>query len=300
MDTNFSCVLCNSNKGKKIPFGYKFKDRFIWGVKCNNCGLITIHPQPNQDEITEMYSEEYFTVADKQTHHGENDYITSTINADFSENIKFFKKYVNGGNFLEIGCATGAMLYQLQQNGFNVTGVEISEFAAKTGKEKYGINIINSSFSSELIKNELTTNYFDVIYMGDVLEHIANPLEALQNMNLLLKKGGYLFVDVPSTLNLISSRLAFMFYRVSDKNKIMNLPPYHLTEFFPGSLKKILLKSGYDNITIIQKTKHPKTIPLRHSFLENATKLLLQYPNYYLTEYFGILGDRLTGIAMKK
>jgi 2-polyprenyl-3-methyl-5-hydroxy-6-metoxy-1,4-benzoquinol methylase len=299
MDFDYTCVLCNGKKGKKIPFGYAFKDRELWGIKCNSCGLITIQPQPSADEITEMYAEQYFTVADKKTHHGEQDYISATAHVDHSEIIGFFRNYVKKGNFLEIGCATGSLLVQLRDSGFNVTGVEISEFAAKTGREKYGLEIINSSFTNELIGKELPLNHFDAIYLGDVLEHFTNPIEALENMNKILKKGGYVFVDVPSTLNLISSRLAFFYYRLSGKKMTMTLPPYHLTEFFPASLRKAFKRTGFDTTIIKQQCKHPKTIPLRHSFIENTAKLLMQYPNYFLTRYFGILGDRMTGIGRK-
>jgi len=299
METNNVCVLCGGQKGKKIPFAYAYKNRELRAVKCSFCKLITIQPQPSADEITEMYAEQYFTLADKSLLHGEQDYLTATANADHSEKINFFRQYVKTGNFLEIGCATGSLLLQLRDSGFNVCGIEISEFAAKTGKEKYGLDIINSAFSSDLIGKQLALNYFDAIYLGDVLEHFTNPVEALENINKLLKKGGYVFAEVPSTLNLISSRLAFLYYRISGKKMTMTLPPYHLTEFFPGSLRKAFKRAGFEKSIIKQQCKHPKTIPLRHSFIENTAKLLMQYPNYYLTKYFGILGDRMTGIARK-
>lgn len=299
MNFDYKCALCGSKQGKKIPFGYAYKNRELTGLKCSSCGLVTIQPQPSADEITEMYAEQYFTTADKKTHHGEKDYISATAHADHSESIRFFKEYVKEGNFLEIGCATGSLLVQLRDKGFNVTGVEISEFAAKTGREKYGLEIINSSFTNELIGNELPLNHFDAIYLGDVLEHFTNPIEALENIYKILKKGGYVFADVPSSLNLISSRLAFVYYRLSGNKMTMTLPPYHLTEFFPASLRKAFKRAGFEKIIIKQQTKHPKTIPLRHSFIENAAKLILQYPNYFLTKYFGILGDRMTGIARK-
>lgn len=299
MDFEYTCVLCENNNGNKIPFGYAFKNRELWGIKCTKCGLITIQPQPSADEITEMYAEQYFTIADKKTHHGEHDYITSTAQADYSPIINSFKKYVSQGNFLEIGCATGSLLVQLRNSGFNVTGIEISEFAANTAREKHGLNIINASFNSQLIGNQLPLNHFDAIYLGDVLEHFTNPIEALEDMHKILKKGGYVFAEVPTTLNLISSRLAFVYYRLSGKKMTMTLPPYHLTEFFPASLRKSFKRAGFEKSIIKQYCKHPKTIPLRHSFIENAAKLMLQYPNYFLTKYFGILGDRMTGIAKK-
>jgi len=294
-----NCILCGNDKGVKIPFGYFFKNNYLWGIKCNKCGLITIQPQPGPEEIFEMYSEDYFTVSDKQKFHGNYGYISNTENVDYTKSINFFKKFAKSGNFLEIGCATGNMLLQMQQNGFDVTGIEISPFAAKFGKEKYNLNIINRTFNNELVGGILPYDHYDLVYLGDVLEHFINPIESLDNINKILKKGGYVIVEVPSTLNLISSHLALAIYKIFRKNIIMKLPPYHLIEFFPSSLKKAFIATNYQNIIINQTCKHPSTITLRHNKFENAIKFTLQYPNFLFTRLFDRFGDRITGIAQK-
>lgn len=299
MENNYHCVLCNGSKFRKIPFRYAFKGRFLDGQKCLSCGLISILPRPTDDEITEMYSDNYFTVADNKTHHTNTDYISDIENIDYSENAKSIKRIVPGGKILEIGCAAGKLLKALENEGFNVTGVELSTFAADYGRKKFGINIINKPFDEKLLGNELIENTYDAIMMGDVLEHFTNPAEAVNLSCRLLKKGGKLIAHVPGTLNLISSHMAFAFYRLSGKQKTMTIPPYHLTEFSPKTLKRMFLDKGFASVQIIQKTKHPRTIPLRHSKIENFVKLTTQYPNYYLTKYFGIYGDRITGIGTK-
>jgi SAM-dependent methyltransferase len=293
------CCLCGGASFKIIPFRYSFKGRFLNGQKCKCCGLISIFPRPAEFEIEEMYSDDYFTVADKNTHHGTNDYISDIAKVDYAENALNMQRLLKGGNFLEVGCAAGSFLNALKNIGFNVTGVELSTFAANYGKEKYGINIINKPFDEALLGAELKENSFDAILMGDVLEHFTNPFKAMELSCRLLRKGGRLIVNVPGTLNLISSRMAFVYYRLTGSQKTMSIPPYHLTEFFPGTLKKMYLKAGFSTVEIIQKTKHPKTIPLRHSKMENFIKLSTQYPNYYLTRFFGIYGDRITGIGSK-
>lgn len=293
------CTLCNGNSFRKIPFRYAFKGKFLDARKCKNCGLISIFPRPTADEIMDMYSDEYFTVADNKTHHGNTDYISDIQKIDYSPNVASLKNIVTGGNFLEIGCATGTLLSAMKNEGFDVTGIELSAFAAEYGRKNYAINIINKPFENNLLDNDLKENSFDGILMGDVLEHFADPYASMQLAFRLLKKNGKLIAHVPGTLNLISSRMAFAYYRLAGTQKTMTIPPYHLTEFSPGTLRKMFFKSGFEKVQIIQKTKHPKTIPLRHSKIENFVKLSTQYPNYYLTKFFGILGDRITGIGTK-
>ncbi len=298
-NTTNKCCLCDGTSFKKIPFRYAFKGRFLDGQKCSSCGLISIFPRPSDDEIEEMYSDDYFTVADKNTHHAKTDYISDIQKVDYTDQIKYIRQFAQTGNFLEVGCAAGSFLNQLRNNGFNVTGVELSTFAAEYGKKNYGIDIINKPFDDVLLGKELQENGFDIIMMGDVLEHFTDPAKAMELSCKLLKKGGKLITHVPGTLNLISSRLAFAWYRLSGKQKTMNIPPYHLTEFFPGTLRKMFLKTGFASAEIIQKTKHPRTIPLRHSKIENFVKLTTQYPNFFITKIFGIYGDRITGIGTK-
>jgi 2-polyprenyl-3-methyl-5-hydroxy-6-metoxy-1,4-benzoquinol methylase len=298
-ETKNICTLCNGDSFRRIPFRYSFNGKFLYAMKCRCCGLISIFPRPTAEEITAMYSDEYFTVADKKTHHGNTDYISDIQKIDFSPNVAALKKIVPNGNFLEIGCATGSLLNAMKKEGFNVTGIELSAFAAEYGRKNYDINIINKPFENNLLDNDLKENSFDGIFMGDVLEHFTDPFASVQLAYRLLKKDGKLIANVPGTLNLISSRMAFAYYRLAGTQKTMTIPPYHLTEFSPATLRKMFFKSGFSKVHINQKTKHPKTIPLRHSKIENFVKLTTQYPNYYLTKFFGILGDRITGIGTK-
>jgi 2-polyprenyl-3-methyl-5-hydroxy-6-metoxy-1,4-benzoquinol methylase len=299
MPVNSVCNLCGNTYAKPIPFRYLFKGRYLDAVKCTKCSLISIYPQPTPQEIAEMYSDDYFTVADNKTHHGDNAYIESIKKTDYSVTIKFIRNQVKSGNILDIGCATGKLLNELKKVGYKVTGIELSKFAAEYGRKEYGINIINKPYDNLLLGNDLKENSMDCIYMGDVLEHFTNPSEAMKLSVKILKKGGILITHVPGTLNLISSRLAFIFYRLTGAQKTMTLPPFHLTEFSPGTLKKMFLMNGFSKVQIIQQAKHPNTIPLRHSKIENFIKLSLQYPNYFLTKYVGIYGDRITGIGTK-
>lgn len=298
-ENKFHCCLCNSNKGKNIPFRYIFKGRYLNGVKCSNCNLISIFPHPTDSEINEMYSEEYYTGDDTQTHHGSVDYFSATKNIDYSTQINLIKSFKPSGHILEVGCATGSLLNSLRKTGYQVTGIEISEFSSDWGRKNFNIDILTSPFDETVFEKGFKENTFDIILMGDVLEHFKNPMEAVKVAYKLLRKDGVLIAHVPSTLNLISSRLAFIYYRLTGKQMTMKIAPFHLTEFSPDTLRRIYKENGLRDIKIIQRTKHPRTISLRHSWLINTSKLLMQYPNYYLTKLFGIFGDRITGVGYK-
>lgn len=291
--SNFECNLCKCKSGKTIPFRYKFKEKFLWGVKCDACELISIWPRPSNEEITEMYASDYFTGSDNQTHHMDVAYVDLLASDDYSEGIKEIQKFTANGNILDIGCATGNFLHALKKNGYTVKGIELSEYASEYGKKNFGIDIINKPYDFNLLNHELLENHFDVILMGDVLEHFTNPTEAIELTHKILKPGGVAVIQLPGTLNLISSKIAFFIYRMIGSQKTMLIPPYHLTEFNAKTARRMFEKCGFNNIKIKQDIKHPSTITLRGNFLENSFKYIFQFLNYYLTKWFQVEGDRI-------
>ncbi|MFI5221766.1 MAG: class I SAM-dependent methyltransferase [Bacteroidia bacterium] len=299
MTADFVCNLCGNKTGHTIPFRYAFKDRFLDGVKCDSCELISIWPRPADKEIEEMYAEDYFTGTDKSTHHMEVDYLKILNAGDYSEGVEQIKKYCPKGNVIEIGCATGNFLYALKNSGFTVKGVELSSFAVEYAAKNFGIPIINKSFDEKLLGTELFENEFDVLVMSDVLEHFTDPTGSCQLVHKILKPGGVALIQVPGTLNLLSSRIAFLIFNLFGMKKTMTIPPYHLTEFTEKTIRRMLRESGFKKIIIEQHIKHPSTITLRGSAVENFAKKYFQYINFYLTKWFGIMGDRIHVEAYK-
>jgi len=297
---DFECNLCGHTAGHTIPFRYRFKNRYLWAVKCDQCSLISIWPRPTDIEIDEMYSADYFTGADKETHHMETDYLQILEAGDYQEGVKEMKsKYAAGASILEIGCATGNFLYALQRAGYSVKGIELSSFAVDYARKNFNLTLINRPFDETLLNTEISENEFDAVLMGDVLEHFTNPTAAMKLVHRILKPGGAAYIQVPGTLNLLSSKMALRAYSILGTQKTMTIPPYHLTEFSAATIHKMCRQAGFSRVVIEQHIKHPSTIPLRGKWYENAIKKWLQYPNYYLTKWFGIAGDRIHVSAYK-
>ena len=299
MSEDFRCNLCDSSKAHPIPFRYLFKNRYLQLLECDACGLRSIWPRPSDDEITEMYAADYFTGSDKETHHMEEEYVKILSAVDYTEGIADMKKRISFGSVLEIGCATGNFLHALKQHGFQVKGIELSAFAVNYAKEHFGLSLINQPFDDQLLNKDIHENEFDVIIMGDVLEHFTNPTAAMKLAQKILKPGGVLLIQVPGSLNLLSSKMAFTIYKLLGAQKTMTIPPYHLTEFTEKSIRSMCQTSGFSKTNISHHIKPPHTIPLRGTFIENFVKKSMQYPNYYLTKWFGMAGDRIHVEAYK-
>lgn len=77
------------------------------------------------------------------------------------------------------------------------------------------------------------------------------------------------------------------------------MPPYHLFEYRPSSVQRLLYNQGFSKIKLKPVIMRPGEIGLRSSFVQNAAKYIFQCLNYPLTKITGRFGDRLTIIAVK-
>jgi len=147
---------------------------------------------------------------------------------------------IQPGKLLDVGCSTGRLIYHLKNIGWQVTGIEVDPFAADIAK-KNNLDVR----TGELKEGQYQKSSFDVILMGDVIEHVRSPRQLLTLSYDLLREDGVLFINTPNAQSgfAISSLLL---------SKLLNFPwphseaPYHLYEFTPKTLLQILSSIDYE------------------------------------------------------
>jgi SAM-dependent methyltransferase len=90
-----------------------------------------------------------------------------------------------GGRMLEVGSYTGMFLKIARERGFDVLGVEPSVWAGSYARQTLQIPTITGSAESVP-----TDRPFDVVCSWDVLEHVADPMAQLKQINQRLVPGG--------------------------------------------------------------------------------------------------------------
>ena len=112
--------------------------------------------------------------------------------------------FPNTGSFLEVGCAGAYVLKALADANpeMHVTGADIFTEGLKEAKYRMGdraafiqTNATELSYSEE----------FDVIGAFDVIEHITDDVDALQEIHKALKPGGGVMITVPRHMFLWSA-----------------------------------------------------------------------------------------------
>jgi O-antigen biosynthesis protein len=109
---------------------------------------------------------------------------------------------------LDVGTATGYLAETLKKRGCEITGIEIDPDAARLA-ERHCQKVIVGDVETLDLREELETEYFDVIVLGDVLEHLKEPLRSLKRLKAFLKSGGYVVASIPNVAH-GSVRLALM------------------------------------------------------------------------------------------
>jgi 2-polyprenyl-3-methyl-5-hydroxy-6-metoxy-1,4-benzoquinol methylase len=135
-----NCNLCNSNE-------YKFF-REIDGyhlVKCRNCGLVYLNPRPSQQEIKEKYSVEYHIkrLLSKEPETAKE--IEGEINKNIGRAEEIVSQFDNKGKLLDIGCGAGFFIACLRRYGWDVKGIDVSEWAAEFAREKLKLNVFTGT-----------------------------------------------------------------------------------------------------------------------------------------------------------
>ena len=157
---------------------------------------------------------------------------------------------------LDIGCGTGVFLDEAVQFGWEVEGLEVSEYAANVARRR------NLRVQSGAIE---TANFaaasYDCITLWDVIEHLRDPAGVLASAAAALRPGGVLALstgDLNATVARLSGRRWHLFTL-----------PEHLFFFTTASLRALLARVG---LTVARVTREVYWAPLGY-LVERLAKM---------------------------
>lgn len=192
---NKKCPWCDSEKTQMHLW---VKDYFLTREafeihECLKCGLLFTEPRPDSNHIGKYYqSEEYYSHQENKSGFIPKIY-ESVKKVNLKHKRKLASKGMKVGTMLEIGCGAGDFLHEMEQKGWNCTGIEPSKEAKAIAKNRVKANILNPEDLATL-KDES----FDLITMWHVLEHVDNLKDEVRHLQRLLKKGGRLVLALPN------------------------------------------------------------------------------------------------------
>lgn len=112
-----------------------------------------------------------------------------------------------GKSLLDIGCGVGTIGLRLKDKGFDYTGLDFSEVGVGLAKLK-GLNAFVSDIDADGIK--FPDASFDVVWAGDILEHVFDPIGMLSHVARVLKPDGCLLLTAPNDFYLAARISIFL------------------------------------------------------------------------------------------
>ncbi|WP_439506601.1 class I SAM-dependent methyltransferase [Sediminibacterium sp.] len=235
----YTCPSCNSDK---IQYKLTAKDHTvskenfdIW--HCSQCDLQFTQDVPTIDQIGPYYHSENY-ISHSNTKKGFINQLYHIVrNYTLGSKARLVKRYTgkSTGRLLDIGAGVGAFAATMKAQGWDTTALEPDSSARAEAKNQYGIDL--------LLPNELYSfepEYFDVITLWHVLEHVHDLQGYWKIFNQILPVGGKLVIAVPNYTS-VDARYYGAFWAAYDV-------PRHLYHFSPASIAQLAGIHGFNVI----------------------------------------------------
>lgn len=223
------CIICLQKTSYLISkFGYPL-------TQCASCGLITMDPQPTSADLHSIYSNE----TGYHTHFSQSYIDAQTVK--FRERIHTTQEILNRKDIscFDVGAANGLFLDTAKKLGCSSTsGVEMNP-ANATICQNNGHRVSQESIDDYIFKQK-----YDMIHLGDVLEHMINPKSVITKLTDALSENGIIIIALPDASGLFQ-KISLQLAQLLTIDWPHPLPPAHTFQFNHYNLNLLLEKNGF-------------------------------------------------------
>lgn len=197
-------------------------------AKCADCNAVFALTQELDSDIERLYCEAK----------------DSLYLSQIEERSKTFKKIVShlknllpeNARILDVGCSYGLFLKLASRAGMEAYGVELNNEAVRYAREILGLNVL----CSDLKEADFPDGYFDVITAIELIEHVCDLKDLINNLYRLLKPQGKLYLVTPDISSLSARLLGYGWW---------SYRRMHLNYFSKESLSDFLNRNGFSTLS---------------------------------------------------
>ena len=189
------CNTCGSANFRSLFSKKSSLNELYHIVKCRECGLVQVNPQPSPEETARYYHDEYFL---NRSDRGYDNYYSEETKREIErvfrmnlEDLGFNELKPGNRTSLDIGCAAGYFVNYMKTTGWDACGIEIAEGPGKFARETLGLKVYNDDF---LKWDTAVTQRFGLITLWATIEHLHKPQETIAKAVRHLLPGGMLIV----------------------------------------------------------------------------------------------------------
>lgn len=229
-----NCVVCSKKDNNPV-----FQEFGVDILRCANCNHIysSFKSDPDYDGYFELdiADDDHFWWRDAH----------QLVYTDFRD------KYLQGksGRLLDMGCGLGYFVKFVSEiSNWEAFGCEISHHAVEFARSSLNLaNIVVGRVEESGFPND----YFDIITLWDVIEHIFDPNPLLKYLYEILKDDGFLFLHTPNVnIQLPKARIKKALKGEQPGISYMEACD-HLNDYSEKTLSAVLQKNGFDNLKFV-------------------------------------------------
>jgi len=151
--------------------------------------------------------------------------------------LRSYRNFSKGVRVLDIGCGTGDFIAELQNKGCEVWGVDLDKNVIKFIKKYFEIENVYAMSFDEFLKIPNLPR-FDIICFFEVIEHVDNLIDFVQNVSKLLKDNGTIILGTPSRERVLVNLMESDF------------PPHHLTRWNQKAISELFKRINFSIVEV--------------------------------------------------
>jgi len=234
-----ACLLCGSERAallfRQTDRLYRTTEKQFAVVRCGECGLVRLDPQPSPEELRRYYPGSYWFAPDRSlVGRLEEQYRRAVLNG----HVRFAERALRSsrarGPLLDVGCGGGLFPGMMRQRGFRVIGMDFSREAAAVAWRHHHVPAV----VTDLEHAPFRPGSFAGITMSHVLEHLPDPRAYLAAAHRLLEPDGRLVIHVPNAAS-------WQFRLLGRRWNGVDVPR-HLFDYRGQDVERLLADSGFE------------------------------------------------------
>ncbi|MFB6241328.1 MAG: class I SAM-dependent methyltransferase [Candidatus Nanosalina sp.] len=157
---------------------------------------------------------------------------------------RFFRGFVEAmprdGRVLDAGCGTGYLSGELVDEGFEVVSIDLDEERIERGRE---LGRFQDARVGDVSGLDLDDRSFDGVVSVDVIEHLEDPGEFVEEASRVLRPGGVLAVKTPNRF----THDLYQIFLVGNLGLLRGETlEFHPNVMFPRELERLLRDHGFE------------------------------------------------------
>lgn len=219
-------------------------------LKRHELGFLELSEKPSPQSLAAYYEQTYYQNESSSYRKSYSALEAEVIGLRIAQRSAQARALLGGdacGRMLDVGCGEGFVLSHFLSLGWQVAGIDFS----RAGVEQMNpdcLPFVQQGDVFQLLETQITAGErYNLVWLGNVLEHVLDPVGLLRSLRQIISSEGLLVITVPNDGNAYHEALL----ESGDiPDRFWIAIPDHLSYFTAESLKSIASATGWDCLAL--------------------------------------------------